>query len=104
MTYVTCRDYVALGIIDARFRTMTVRAKMRTAGVALLALALGMPASAGDFDASLPVMSIAPAPPPMLNIPMARARMAPELALVEYEHNARWQAQQLGESDDTTTI
>ena len=30
--------------------------------------------------------------------------MSQELALAEYESHARWQSQQLGESDDTTTI
>ncbi len=83
---------------------MSIRRKIRTAGVALLALALGLPASAGEFDASLPVTSFAVPSAPTLNIPIARARMAPDLALAQYERNARWQAQQLGESDDTTTI
>jgi hypothetical protein len=41
---------------------------------------------------------------PLLAVPEARARMAPDLALTHYESNALWQAQQLGETSDTTTI
>ena len=63
-----------------------------------------MPAAADDFDTSLPVSTIPASPTPSLHIPVARPRMSPELALSQYERNARWQSQQLGESDDTTTI
>ena len=73
-------------------------------GAALLAASLAMPAVAANNDASLPVSFSLADPSLNLKIPPARARMSPELALIEYESYARWQSQQLGESDDTTTI
>jgi len=72
--------------------------------VAALAVSLLSPAGALENDASLPAGSLAGESVANLNIPIARARMSPELALMEYEAHARWQAQQIGESDDTTTI
>jgi len=71
---------------------------------ALLALALSSPLSAADNDISLPVERIAPEPTLLVNLPVARPRMSPELALARYESYSRWQSQQLGETDDTTTI
>ena len=78
----------------------------RIAGVALLAFSLAAPVSALDDanDVALPFGGIAAEPAVIQSIPVDRARMSPELALTEYESYARWQSQQLGESDDTTTI
>lgn len=83
---------------------MGFRSPIRIFAVASLSLSLLLPASALENDASLPASSLAGEPVANLNIPVARARMSPELALMEYESHARWQAQQIGESDDTTTI
>lgn len=83
---------------------MGLRSPIRIFAVAALTLSLLLPAGALENDASLPVGSLAGEPVANLNIPIARARMSPELALMEYESHARWQAQQIGESDDTTTI
>jgi len=71
---------------------------------ATLALSLVLPATALENDPGLPVESFSGASLATLNIPVARARMSPELALAEYESHARWQSQQIGESFDTTTI
>jgi hypothetical protein len=80
--------------------------KAKHFGAALLAVALAVPAMAANEanDSSYPAVYAVAAPMAPLNIPPARARMSSELALNTYEAEARWQAQQLGESDDTTTI
>ena len=72
-------------------------------GAALLAASLTLPAVAAN-DASLSSGLGTAEPIANLNIPPVRARMSPELALNLYESTSRWQSQQLGESDDTTTI
>ncbi|MGZ4815302.1 MAG: hypothetical protein ACXVZV_07830 [Terriglobales bacterium] len=83
---------------------MKLTGPIRFLAAASLALCLAMPATALDNDLGLPVGSFSGESVANLNIPVARARMSPELALAEYESHARWQAQQIGESFDTTTI
>lgn len=73
-------------------------------GVALLAMALAVPAVAVDSDVTVPAGYLAPESTLKLDIPMARARMAPELALHQYELHMARQASELVGTDDTTTI
>ena len=61
-------------------------------GAGLLAISLAMPAIAADNDTSLPAGFTTAEPIANLNIPPARARMSPELALDFYESSSRWQS------------
>ena len=103
MTYVTCGIKGIKEIIKSLYRMMKFQGPIRKFGVAVLAVSLSAPVWALN-DVSLPVGSAPANPIAILNIPAPRARMSPELALSVYNSNARWQAQQLGESADTTTI
>jgi hypothetical protein len=74
--------------------------------VAAAAAALAISSFAADAPGALPVSY---GPPSLsfvdsLNIPVAKARMSPELALQSYEKHAARQAQDLGEYQDTTVI
>ncbi|HVZ16237.1 MAG TPA: hypothetical protein VG897_03920 [Terriglobales bacterium] len=83
---------------------MKFQGRIRKIAVLLLAVSLSAPVWAGSYDLTVPAGSPPADPIANLNIPAPRARMSPELALALYNSNARWQAQQLGESADTTTI
>jgi hypothetical protein len=79
--------------------------RLQQFGAALLAIVLALPAAAAnEANEAYPAVYVPAAPMATLNIPPIRPRMSPELALNTYEADARWQALQLGESDDTTTI
>ena len=75
--------------------------------IGCLALGLISPLRAADADTSLRLVadlnSSAPVLP-QINIPAARARMSPELALDTYEQRSKRQAQDLNDYIDTTTI
>ena len=74
----------------------------RKLGAALLAATLAMPAVALDNDISLPAGFVPREP--VLNVPVPRPPMSPELALQQYELRLSRQVVELGETDDTTTI
>src|SRR3954447_17065630 len=74
--------------------------------VAATTVAIALSSFAADAPGALPVSY---GPPSLsfvdsLNIPVAKARMSPELALQSYEKRAARQAQELGEYQDTTVI
>jgi hypothetical protein len=83
---------------------MTARFPVRFFAVALLTGALTVPVWGLDADTTPAPEYVPTEPLPVLNVPDARPRMSPELTLAEYESHARWQSQQLGETNDTTTI
>jgi hypothetical protein len=70
--------------------------------MALLAASLALPVAAADNDIAVPV-SYTPSELP-LNLPVARPRMSPEVALLQYQVHANRQAAELGTTEDTTTI
>ena len=70
--------------------------------MALLAASLAMPVVAADNDIAIPVSYVRAELP--LNLPVARPRMSPEVALLQYQVHAVRQAAELGATEDTTTI
>lgn len=82
---------------------MTFRYTTRKMGLALLAVSLGLPATATDRDISVPAV-YGPLHPLELNVPAPRPQMSPYIALLQYQVHATRQAEELGSTEDTTTI
>lgn len=83
---------------------MKFKGTIRTVGVVLLAASLATPAIAVDNDVTMPAGFFPAEPPATLQVPVARPRMAPQLALQQYELRMARQTNELGQTDDITTI